>query len=344
MKKALITGVTGQDGSYLAELLLDKRYEVHGLVRRSATVNTQNIEHLLDHSNFTTHYGDLSDSASIIKLLNEIKPDEVYNIGAQSHVRVSFDVPEYTADVSGLGCVRILEAIRTLGLDCKFYQASTSEMFGNVQEIPQTEKTPFYPRSPYGFSKLLAHWATVNYRESYGMFACSGILFNHESPRRGEKFVTRKITKGIVDISQGIQDCLYLGRLDTLRDWGHAKDYVRLMWMMLQADKPEDYVIATGVQHSVKEWIEWSCEEMGIEIVFEGEGKEEVGKVVAVTGNKAPCVKPGDIIIRINPDYYRPAEVDSLIGDSSKAQNNLGWQPSVTARELCAEMIAEDFT
>jgi len=342
MKTALITGITGQDGSYLAELLLEKGYKVHGIKRRSSTINTERVDHIFDNPNLVLHYGDLTDGLNIVSLMSEIQPDEVYNLGAQSHVQVSFETPEYTANVDALGALRILEAIRILDLDCKYYQASTSEMFGLVQENPQTEKTPFYPRSPYGVAKLYGHWITVNYRESYDMFACSGILFNHESPRRGETFVTRKITRAIASISQGKQDCLYLGNLNALRDWGHAKDYVRLMWMMLQADQPSDYVIATGEQYTVREFLTWSAAELGIGLEFVGEGAEEIARVVSVTGDDAPAVKVGDVICRVNPRYYRPAEVESLLGDPTKAKEQLGWELSVTVQEMCSEMVRED--
>lgn len=342
MKTALITGITGQDGSYLAEFLLEKGYIVHGIKRRSSTINTERVDSIFDNPNFKLHYGDLTDGLNIVSLMSDIKPDEVYNLGAQSHVQVSFETPEYTANVDALGTLRILEAIRILNLDCKFYQASTSEMFGLVQENPQSEKTPFYPRSPYGVAKLYAHWITVNYRESYGIFACSGMLFNHESPRRGETFVTRKITRAIASISQGKQDCLYLGNLNALRDWGHARDFVRLMWMMLQADEPSDYVIATGEQYTVREFLTWSAAELGIELEFVGEGADEVARVVSVTGNDAPAVSVGDVICRVNPRYYRPAEVDSLLGDPTKAKQQLGWEPSVTVQEMCSEMVRED--
>lgn len=342
MKKALITGITGQDGSYLAEFLLEKGYIVHGIKRRTSTINTERVDGIYDHPNFKMHYGDLTDATNMVSLLSKIRPDEVYNLGAQSHVAVSFETPESTANVDALGALRLLEGIRMLDLDCKYYQASTSEMFGKVQEIPQTEKTPFYPRSPYGVAKLYAHWITVNYRESYGIHACSGILFNHESPRRGETFVTRKITRAIANISQGEQDCLYLGNLDAKRDWGHAKDYVRLQWMMLQTDKPDDYVIATGEQHTVRQFLQWSAEELGIGLEFEGEGENEIARVASVVGNDAPAVKVGDVICRVDPKYYRPAEVDTLLGDPSKAREDLGWEPSITVQEMCSEMVRSD--
>ena len=349
MKKALITGVTGQDGSYLAELLLEKGYEVHGIKRRASSFNTQRIDHVyqdphVENKNFVLHYGDLSDSSNLTRILQEVQPDEVYNLGAQSHVAVSFESAEYTADVDGLGTLRLLEAIRLLGLDKKtrFYQASTSELFGEVQEIPQKETTPFYPRSPYAVAKMYAYWIVVNYRESYGMYACNGILFNHESPRRGETFVTRKITRGLANIAQGLESCLYMGNMNALRDWGHAKDYVRMQWMMLQQDKPDDFVIATGVQYSVRQFIEWSAAELGITIRFEGEGLEETGIIASVDGDKAPALNAGDVIVRIDPRYFRPAEVETLLGDPGKAKEKLGWTPEITVQEMCAEMVAED--
>lgn len=349
MKKALITGVTGQDGSYLAEFLLEKGYEVHGIKRRASSFNTQRIDHIYQDphtlkKNFVLHYGDLSDTSNLIRIIQEVQPDEIYNLGAQSHVAVSFDSPEYTADVGGLGALRILEAIRLLGLEkkTKFYQASSSELYGLVQEMPQKETTPFYPRSPYAVAKLYAYWITVNYRESYGMFACNGTLFNHESPRRGETFVTRKITRGLANVAQGLEPCLFMGNIDALRDWGHAKDYVRMQWMMLQQDEPEDFVIATGVQHSVREFITWSAEELGITLRFEGEGVDEKGIVAAVKGDDAPHVKVGDVIVQIDPRYFRPAEVETLLGDPSKAKEKLGWEPEITVQEMCAEMVAED--
>ncbi len=349
MKKALITGVTGQDGSYLAEFLLHKGYEVHGIKRRASSFNTQRVDHIyqdphMDHKNFVLHYGDLTDSSNLTRILQEVQPDEVYNLGAQSHVAVSFESPEYTADVDGIGTLRLLEAIRLLGLDKKtrFYQASTSELFGEVQEIPQKETTPFYPRSPYAVAKMYAYWIVVNYRESYGMHACNGILFNHESPRRGETFVTRKITRGLSNIAQGLENCLYMGNLDALRDWGHAKDYVRMQWLMLQQDEPEDFVIATGVQYSVRQFIEWSATELGVTLRFEGTGLEEKGIVASIDGDHAPALKVGDIVIQIDPRYFRPAEVETLLGDPSKAKEKLGWVPEITVQEMCAEMVAED--
>jgi len=348
-KVALITGVTGQDGSYLAEFLLKKGYEVHGIKRRASSLNTQRVDHIyqdphVEHKNFVLHYGDLSDSSNLTRIIQEVKPDEVYNLGAQSHVAVSFESPEYTADVDALGTLRLLEAIRLLGMEkkVKFYQASTSELFGEVQEIPQKETTPFYPRSPYAVAKMYAYWIVVNYRESYGMYACNGILFNHESPRRGETFVTRKITRGLANIAQGLEACLYMGNMDALRDWGHAKDYVRMQWMMLQQDNPEDFVIATGVQYSVRQFIEWSAEELGIGIRFEGKGLEEKGIVVSIEGNKAPALSVGDVIVQIDSRYFRPAEVETLLGDPSKAKDKLGWTPEITVQEMCEEMVAED--
>ena len=349
MKKALITGVTGQDGSYLAEFLLEKGYEVHGIKRRASLFNTQRVDHIYqdphtDNQRFVLHYGDLTDSSNLTRILQEVQPDEVYNLGAQSHVAVSFESPEYTADVDAMGTLRLLEAIRLLGLEKKtrFYQASTSELYGLVQEIPQKETTPFYPRSPYAVAKLYAYWITVNYREAYGMYACNGVLFNHESPRRGETFVTRKITRGLANIAQGLEGCLYMGNLDALRDWGHAKDYVRMQWMMLQQDQPEDFVIATGVQYSVREFIKWSAAELGIELRFDGEGVDEIGVVVAVSGDAAPAVKAGDVIVKVDPRYFRPAEVETLLGDPTKAKEKLGWVPEITVQEMCAEMVQED--
>ncbi|HMB14303.1 MAG TPA: GDP-mannose 4,6-dehydratase [Roseovarius sp.] len=348
-KRALITGITGQDGSYLAEFLLDKGYEVHGIKRRASLFNTQRVDHLyqdphVTNQNFKLHYGDLTDSSNLTRILSEVRPDEVYNLGAQSHVAVSFEAPEYTADVDGMGTLRLLEAIRFLGLEksTRFYQASTSELYGLVQETPQSETTPFHPRSPYAVAKLYAYWITVNYREAYGMYACNGILFNHESPRRGETFVTRKITRGLANIAQGLEECLYMGNIDALRDWGHAKDYVRMQWMMLQQDAPEDFVIATGKQYSVREFIRWSATELGITLEFSGEGVEEIGTVAAVTGDRAPAVKPGDVLLRIDPRYFRPAEVETLLGDPTKAREKLGWVPELTAQEMCAEMVADD--
>lgn len=348
-KKALITGITGQDGSYLAEFLLEKGYQVHGIKRRASLFNTQRIDHIyqdphVENSNLKLHYGDLTDSSNLTRILKAIEPDEVYNLGAQSHVAVSFDSPEYTADVDAIGALRLLEAIRLLGLQSKtrFYQASTSELYGLVQETPQRETTPFYPRSPYAVAKLYAYWTTVNYREAYGVYACNGILFNHESPRRGETFVTRKITRGLSNIAQGLESCLYMGNIDALRDWGHAKDYVRMQWLMLQQEQPDDFVIATGVQYSVRQFIKWAAEEMGVEIEFRGEGIDTVGRVASVNGDLAPAVQEGDIIIRIDPRYFRPTEVDTLLGDPTKAKARLGWTPEITAQQMCAEMMAED--
>lgn len=349
MKKALITGVTGQDGSYLAEFLLEKGYEVHGVKRRASSFNTQRVDHIyqdphVDNRNFVLHYGDLSDSSSLTRIIREISPDEIYNLGAQSHVAVSFEAPEYTADVDAMGTLRILEAIRLLGLEKKvrFYQASTSELYGLVQESPQKETTPFYPRSPYAVAKLYAYWITVNYRESYGMYACNGILFNHESPRRGETFVTRKITRGLANIAQGLETCLYMGNMDALRDWGHAKDYVRMQWMMLQQEQAEDFVIATGLQYSVRQFIEWAASELGIGLKFSGEGVEEYAVVDSLVGDKAPSLKVGDVVVRVDPRYFRPAEVETLLGDPSKAKNKLGWTPEITVQQMCAEMVSQD--
>jgi GDPmannose 4,6-dehydratase len=349
MKRALITGITGQDGSYLAEFLLEKGYEVHGIKRRASMFNTGRIDHIFEdpHANaprLHLHYGDLTDASNLTRVLSEVQPDEVYNLGAQSHVAVSFEAPEYTADVDALGTLRLLEAIRFLGLEktTRFYQASTSELFGLVQECPQRETTPFHPRSPYAVAKMYAYWITVNYREAYGMFACNGILFNHESPRRGETFVTRKITRGMSHVAQGLEPCLYMGNLDSKRDWGHAKDYVRMQWMMLQQDEPEDFVIATGKQYSVREFITWSAAELGVALRFEGEGVDEVAIVDAVEGEDAPAVKPGDVVVRIDPRYFRPAEVDTLLGDPARAKARLGWVPEITTQDLCAEMVAED--
>ncbi len=345
MKKALITGITGQDGSYLAELLVEKGYEVHGIIRRASSYNTERIDSAIANSNnIRLHYGDLTDSSNLIRLVKEIQPDEIYNLGAMSHVAVSFESPEYAADVDAMGTIRLLEAIRINGLEKKtrFYQASTSELYGEVQEIPQRETTPFYPRSPYAVAKMYAYWITVNYRESYGMYACNGILFNHESPRRGETFVTRKITRSIANISQGLESCLYLGNMDALRDWGHAKDYVRMQWMMLQQDVADDFVIATGKQISVREFVRMSAKEVGIELEFSGEGVDEVATVTAVDGDKAPSVKVGDVIVRVSPKFFRPAEVETLLGDPSKAKEKLGWVPEITVEDMCAEMVAAD--
>lgn len=349
-KRALITGITGQDGSYLAEFLLDKGYDVHGIKRRASLFNTARVDHIyqdphVDNARFRLHYGDLTDTSNLTRILSEVQPDEVYNLGAQSHVAVSFEAPEYTADVDAIGTLRLLEAIRFLKLETKtrFYQASTSELYGLVQETPQKETTPFYPRSPYAVAKLYSYWITVNYREAYGLYACNGILFNHESPRRGETFVTRKITRGMAHIAQGLEPCLYMGNIDSLRDWGHAKDYVRMQWMMLQQDAPEDFVIATGHQYSVREFIRWTGEELGLTLEFSGSGVDEVARVTAITGDKAPALKVGDIVMRIDPRYFRPAEVETLLGDATKARLKLGWTPQITAREMCAEMVVEDF-
>ena len=348
-KVALITGVTGQDGSYLAELLLEKGYEVHGIKRRASSLNTQRVDHIYqdrheENVSFFMHYGDLSDSSNLTRIIKEVLPDEVYNLGAQSHVAVSFEAPEYTADVDAMGALRILEAIRFLGLEKKtrFYQASTSELYGEVQEIPQTETTPFHPRSPYAVAKMYAYWITVNYRESYGMYACNGILFNHESPRRGETFVTRKITRALANISQGLEKCVFLGNMDALRDWGHAKDYVRMQWMMLQQDVADDFVIATGKQISVREFVTLSAKELGITLRFEGEGLEEVGIVAAITGDNALALKEGDVIVKVDPKYFRPAEVETLLGNPAKAKAKLGWTPEITVEEMCAEMVQND--
>jgi len=348
-KVALITGITGQDGSYLAELLLEKGYIVHGIKRRASLFNTQRVDHIyqdphIEHANFKLHYGDLSDTSNLIRIVQETQPDEIYNLGAQSHVAVSFESPEYTADVDGIGTLRLLEAIRILGLEKKtrFYQASTSELYGLVQEIPQKETTPFYPRSPYAVAKMYAYWIVVNYREAYGMYACNGILFNHESPRRGETFVTRKITRGLANIAQGLEQCLYMGNLDALRDWGHAKDYVRMQWMMLQQDKADDFVIATGVQFSVRQFIQWSAEELGVTLKFEGEGVNETATVATIQGDKAPSLKVGDVVVKIDPRYFRPTEVETLLGDPSKAKAKLGWTPEITVQQMCSEMVASD--
>nr|WP_186348438.1 GDP-mannose 4,6-dehydratase [Pseudomonas lundensis] len=348
-KIALITGVTGQDGSYLAEFLLEKGYEVHGIKRRASSFNTQRVDHIyqdphVDNQNFVLHYGDLTDSSNLTRIIQEVQPDEVYNLGAQSHVAVSFESPEYTADVDAMGTLRILEAIRLLGLEKKtrFYQASTSELYGLVQEIPQKETTPFYPRSPYAVAKMYAYWITVNYREAYGMYACNGILFNHESPRRGETFVTRKITRALANISQGLESCVFLGNMDALRDWGHAKDYVRMQWMMLQQEQPEDFVIATGVQYSVRKFVSWSAAELGITLRFEGTGVEEIGVVESIDGALAPALNVGDVVVRVDPRYFRPAEVETLLGDPTKAKTKLGWTPEITVQEMCAEMVRED--
>ncbi|MBS1142149.1 MAG: GDP-mannose 4,6 dehydratase [Proteobacteria bacterium] len=349
-KVALITGVTGQDGAYLAELLLKKGYIVHGIKRRASSFNTDRIDHLyqdphVENKNFILHYGDLTDSTNLIRIIQQTQPDEIYNLGAMSHVAVSFESPEYTANADGIGTLRILEAIRILGLEKKtrFYQASTSELYGLVQEIPQKESTPFYPRSPYAVAKMYAYWITVNYREAYGIYACNGILFNHESPLRGETFVTRKITRAVARMALGLQDCLYLGNLSSLRDWGHARDYVEMQWMMLQQEQPEDFVIATGVQYSVRQFVEFAAAELGIQLRWEGEGENEVGIVSAVTSNDAK-VKVGDTIVKVDPRYFRPTEVETLLGDPTKAKEKLGWVPKTTLAELVKEMVQADYT
>lgn len=348
-KVALITGITGQDGSYLAEFLLEKGYVVHGIKRRASLFNTQRIDHIyqdphIEHVNFKLHYGDLSDTSNLIRIVQETQPDEIYNLGAQSHVAVSFESPEYTADVDGIGTLRLLEAIRILGLEKKtrFYQASTSELYGLVQETPQKETTPFYPRSPYAVAKLYAYWIVVNYREAYGMYACNGILFNHESPRRGETFVTRKITRGLANIALGLEQCLYMGNMDALRDWGHAKDYVRMQWMMLQQEKAQDFVIATGVQYSVRDFITWTANALGVSLKFERQGVDEQAVVTAIAGDNAPALKVGQVIVKIDPRYFRPTEVETLLGDPTKAKNELGWVPVITAQEMCKEMLESD--
>ena len=349
MKTALITGVSGQDGSYLAELLLSKGYIVHGIKRRASSLNTQRVDHLyqdphISHRNFILHYGDLTDTSNLVRIVQEIQPDEIYNLGAQSHVAVSFESPEYTADVDAMGTLRLLEAIRILGLEKKtrFYQASTSELYGLVQEIPQKETTPFYPRSPYAVAKLYAYWITVNYREAYGIYACNGILFNHESPRRGETFVTRKITTAMARIAQGIESTLYLGNMDSLRDWGHAKDYVEMQWLMLQQDHPEDFVIATGKQYSVRHFVDMTAAALGITLAWQGIGVEERGRVVSVQGQDAPGVTLGQTMVSVDPAYFRPAEVETLLGDPSKAKAKLGWVPTITLDEMVTEMVAHD--
>ncbi len=350
-KVALITGITGQDGSYLAEFLIEKGYVVHGIKRRASLFNTERVDHLyqdphVNAQNFFLHYGDLSDTSNLIRIIQETEPDEIYNLGAQSHVAVSFESPEYTADVDAIGTLRILESIRILGLEKKtrFYQASTSELYGLVQEAPQKESTPFYPRSPYAVAKMYAYWITVNYREAYAIYACNGILFNHESPRRGETFVTRKITRGLANIAHGLEKCLYMGNIDALRDWGHAKDYVRMQWMMLQQDQPEDFVIATGIQYSVRQFIEWAALELGVKLQFKGDGVNEKAIVLSIEGDKAPALKIGDVVMQIDPRYFRPTEVETLLGDSSKAKDKLGWVPEITVQEMCKEMIAFDLS
>lgn len=348
-KTAFITGITGQDGSYLAELLLSKGYIVHGLKRRSSSFNTNRIDHLFQdpHSegrNFILHYGDLTDSTNLTKLISTIRPDEVYNLGAQSHVAVSFESPEYTADVDALGTLRLLEAIKFSDLSRKtrFYQASTSELYGLVQEVPQSETTPFYPRSPYAVAKLYSYWITKNYREAYGMYACNGILFNHESPRRGETFVTRKITRGLARMLLGLDSCLYLGNLDALRDWGHARDYVEMQWLMLQQDKPDDFVIATGRQISVRQFLHIASEEIGIEIAFDGQGIDEVGYIKSINSEHFTTLKKNDVIVRVDPHYYRPSEVETLLGNAEKAKTQLGWEPATSINELISEMVNAD--
>ena len=361
MKKvALISGITGQDGSYLAEFLLEKGYEVHGIKRRSSLFNTARIDHIYQdvhvlNRNFILHYGDMTDSSCLINIIQKVQPTEIYNLAAQSHVHVSFDVPEYTANSDGLGTLRFLEAIRILGLTDKvrFYQASTSELYGQVQETPQSETTPFYPRSPYACAKLYAYWIVVNYREAYGMYACNGILFNHESPRRGETFVTRKITRGVANISQGVEDCLYLGNIDALRDWGHAKDYVKAQWLMLQQEQPEDFVIATGVQYSVRQFVEWSANALGMEIRWEGSGVNEIGYWMNppsdftwnIEGKEKALLTEctdGLAVVKIDPSYFRPTEVETLLGTPAKAKAKLGWEPEITAQEMCEEMVSYD--
>jgi GDPmannose 4,6-dehydratase len=349
-KKALITGVTGQDGAYLAEFLLERDYEVHGIKRRSSLFNTDRIDHLYEHPQqknrrFILHYGDLTDTSSLVRAIQIVQPDEIYNLAAQSHVQVSFEEPEYTANSDGLGTLRLLEAIRILGLERKtrFYQASTSELFGKVQETPQRETTPFYPRSPYAAAKLYAYWITVNYREAYGIYACNGILFNHESPKRGETFVTRKITRALARISRGLQDCLYLGNLNARRDWGHARDYVEVQWLMLQQAAPDDYVIATGEQHSVRDFVDAAAAELGMTVSWEGEGVDEVGVVADIREKFAEGVSIGQTIVRVDPRYFRPTEVETLLGDAAKAREKLGWRPRTRFKDLVAEMMREDY-
>jgi GDPmannose 4,6-dehydratase len=349
-KKALITGITGQDGSYLAELLLNKGYDVHGIRRRSSSFNTQRISQIyhepkLHEPTITLHFGDLSDTSSLNRIIKDIEPDEIYNLGAQSHVGVSFDTAEYTSDINGLGTARLLECIKNLGLKNKtrFYQASTSELYGKVMESPQDENTPFYPRSPYAVAKLYSYWITVNYREAHNIYACNGILFNHESPRRGETFVTRKITQGLSNIALGLKNCLYMGNIDSKRDWGHAKDYVKMQWLMLQQSDPQDFVIATGKQYSVRTFITWAASALGIEIQYLGSGIREIGIVAKVTGKLAPKIKVGQEIIKIDPKYYRPSEVETLLGNPSKAKKVLGWEPKITAKEVCLEMLQTDY-
>ena len=347
-KVALITGITGQDGSYLAELLLSKGYEVHGVKRRASLFNTDRVDHLYQdphthHRRFTLHYGDLTDSTNLIRIIQQVRPDEIYNLAAMSHVAVSFETPEYTANADGIGTLRILEAIRILGLEKKsrFYQASSSELYGLVQETPQKETTPFYPRSPYAVAKLYAYWITVNYREAYGLYACNGILFNHESPVRGETFVTRKITRALARIAMGLQECVYLGNLAALRDWGHAKDFVEMQWLMLQQEQPEDFVIATGIQYSVRQFIEMAASELGITLEFRGDGEDEIGVIIKIEGRKMTC-RPGDVIVKVDPRYFRPTEVDTLLGDATKAREKLGWSPKTKLDKLVREMVAAD--
>lgn len=348
-KVALITGITGQDGSYLAELLLEKGYIVHGIKRRASSFNTSRIDHIYEdphapHPDLILHYGDLTDTSNLVRIIQQTQPDEIYNLGAQSHVAVSFESPEYTADVDAMGPLRMLEAIRILGLEKKtrFYQASTSELYGLVQEIPQKETTPFYPRSPYAVAKMYAYWITVNYREAYGIYACNGILFNHESKRRGETFVTRKVTRGLANIALGLEKCLFMGNIDALRDWGHAKDYVRMQWLMLQQDHPEDFVIATGVQFTVREFIIRSAQQLGITLRFEGAAENEKAIIASIEGDKAPALKVGDVIVRIDPRYYRPTEVETLLGDPTKAKEKLGWVPEITLDQMITEMVKND--
>lgn len=349
-KRALITGITGQDGSYLAELLIEKGYEVHGIKRRTSQFNTGRIDHLYSdvhsksHRHLHLHHGDLADGSNLTRIMQEVQPDEVYNLGAQSHVAVSFESPEYTADINALGALRLLEAIRLLGLKSKtrFYQASTSELYGQVQEPRQSESTPFYPRSPYGVAKLFAYWITKNYREAYGFYACNGILFNHESPRRGETFVTRKVTRGLANVAQGLEQCLFLGNMNALRDWGHARDYVRMQWLMLQQPTAVDYVIATGSQYSIRDFVTRAARRLGISLVFEGHGLEEVAIAADVTGDDAPAVCPGDVLVRVDPRYFRPSEVETLCGNPSKAADDLGWVPETSLDQMIAEMVASD--
>jgi GDPmannose 4,6-dehydratase len=348
-KVALITGVTGQDGAYLAELLLSKDYEVHGIKRRASLFNTERVDHLYQDPHesdrrFILHHGDLTDSSNLVSIVQQVQPDEIYNLGAQTHVGVSFEIPEYTANVDALGTLRLLEAIRLLGLARKtrFYQASTSELYGLVRQTPQTEATPFYPRSPYAVAKLYAYWIAVNYREAYGIYACNGILFNHESPIRGETFVTRKITRGLARIAVGVEQCLYLGNMNALRDWGHARDYVEVQWLMLQQDTPDDYVVATGQQRSVRQFVELAAAQLGVTLEFSGDGVNEIGTVVRVDGERANC-RPGDVIVRVDPRYFRPTEVETLLGDATKAREKLGWAPTTSLDEMVREMVEADY-